>query len=135
MALKAFSKMRTGWQGLWWHPECNCYFSTSLNLAQLKQFKGNVRVYLKKNRFYNNGENNRPNYVFMLSDAKGTDGATLEVTENDRQPYFDAVYGTYHTGDGSRLYTEEEVQYAINRAAEDGVRGYGWGDNIVSDYL
>lgn len=49
------------------------------------------------------------------------------------KPY--CVNGTYYTEDGERLYTKAEVQYAINRASEDGMRGYGWGDNIVEDYL
>lgn len=33
------------------------------------------------------------------------------------------------------LYTEEQVQYAIDRASDDGASGYTWGCNIVDDYI
>lgn len=59
----------TNWCGLWWHPEYNGFSSAPINLAQLKNFKGTVRLYVRKNKFFNNGENGRPNYTFCLKDA------------------------------------------------------------------
>ena len=127
---------QTTWGGLWWHPESMCFTSQVIGLSELRKFKGHVRVIVKKNRFYNNGENNKPNYVFLLRDAKSDDPMKLEIEDMDlkKNPYIDED-GVYRTEDGERLYTEEDVQRAINRAVEDGHCGYYSDDVIVSDYL
>lgn len=131
--LEVFDGKQTNWEGLWWHPEYAGFSSATINLSELKKYKGNVRLYVRKNQFYEKGTN-RPNYRFCLKDSEsptftaiGIEDDTLAVVRNDG--------GTYYTEDGERLYTHEEVQYAIDRAAEDGMRGYGPGDNIVSDYI
>ena len=67
--LETIDGKATNWCGLWWHPEYNGFSSAPLNLAQLKKFKGTVRLYVRKNKFFNNGENGRPNYTFCLKDA------------------------------------------------------------------
>ena len=118
--LEVFDNKRTSFEGLWWHAESNCFTSAVISLAQLRKFKGNVRMVVKKNQFYNGGENGRPNYIFSLYDAKSDNPVELEVQSECNES-------------GERMYSREEVQYAIDRAAEDGRRGYF--DNIVKDYL
>lgn len=131
---EVFDGKQTSWCGLWWHPENASYSSASISLGALKKFKGNVRMIVKKNRFYNKGMHHRPNYVFMLVDAKSKRFENISIIdEENRTPY--ESDGNYYDENGKRLYTYHEVQYAINRAAEDGQRGYGSGDNIVEDYL
>ena len=56
MALDTFDRKQTKWEGLWWHPEYGGFSSASINLSKLKQFKGNVRLYVRKNKFFNGGE-------------------------------------------------------------------------------
>jgi len=81
--LEPFDHKMTAWQGLWWHPEINGYTSAVLSLADIRKFKGNVRLYMRKNKFYNNGENGRPNYNFCLRDAKAEVFNPLEVEEDE----------------------------------------------------
>jgi len=81
--LKAFDKKCTNWQGLWWHPEYNGFSSANINLAQLKEFKGNVKLYVRKNKYFNNGENGRPNYCFCFKDADSETFQELEVMDDD----------------------------------------------------
>lgn len=136
--LEVIDGKQTPWTGLWWHPEYSGFSSASISLAELRKFKGNVRLYVRKNKFYNGGKNNEPNYCFCLKDAKAKVFHLLTVEEDPEEAKEDSPYyegGCYYDERGNRLYTYDEVQYAINRAAEDGRAGYGWGDNIVSDYL
>ena len=135
MKLEVIDGKATNWGGLWWQPESNYFTSQTISLAQLRKFKGNVRLVVRKNKFFNNGENGRPNYVFLFRDAKSENPFMLEVGDDpDKKPSHDE-YGCYYDEDGNRLYTHAEVQTAINGAVEDGRNGYGPGDVIVSDYL
>ena len=118
------SKM-TDWQGLWYHPELHYYTSAVFDLSELRKYKGKVRIRVVKNKFYNKGKNGRPYYVFTIADASSENALELQITDHDFEEKCEE----------ERLYTRDEVQYAINRAAEDGIRGYGPGDNIVEDYL
>ena len=82
--LEPFDQKRTNWQGLWYHKHNYCFTSASINLADLKKYKGCVRLVVRKNRYYNDGQNDRPNYVFMLVDSKAERFRDLEaVDDND----------------------------------------------------
>ena len=132
--LKSFDRKETGWHGLWYHPENGGFSSETINLSQLKKFKGTVRLYIRKNKFFEKGSN-RPNYCFCIKDADSETFKLLEVTEEKEYAKQDED-GYWWTSSGERLYDRADVQKAINCAAKDGARGYsGWGDNIVEDYL
>ena len=81
--LEVIDGKQTTWDGLWWHSECQYYSSAVISLAQLRKFKGNVRLYVKKNRYYNNGKNGRPNYHFSLRDANSDNVRELELQDVD----------------------------------------------------
>lgn len=132
--LDLFEGLQTKWCGLWYHPHNGGFSSTAFNLSELKKFKGTVKIYVKKNKFYKK-DTNRPNYVFCIKDSNSPTFIELEIEEDEdaKSCYFDEDNGCYYTGDDERLYTYEEVQYAINRATEDAERGYT--DNLVGDYL
>ncbi len=83
MALKTFDAKQTTWEGLWYHPENGGFSSSALDLSKLKGFKGKVRLYVRKNRFYNGGENGRPNYTFCLKDAESETFRTIDVVDDD----------------------------------------------------
>lgn len=80
--LEVIDGKATNWAGLWWQAESNYFASQAISLTQLRKFKGNVRLIVRKNKFFNNGENGRPNYVFLLKDAKGERPFALEVGED-----------------------------------------------------
>ena len=71
--------------------------------------------------------------MFMLKDAKCENPFDLVVEDVETDEKVICDDGHYYTSDGDRLYTRQEVQYAINRASDDATRGYT--DNLVSDYL
>lgn len=120
--MEVFDKKTTEWIGLWYHPETHSYTSAAFNLAALKKFKGTVRLFVRKNKFYNNGENGRPNYQFCIRDAKADTEIALEVEDIEEE-------------ETERLYTEEEVRACIRGACLDGQSGYYPGDLLISDYV
>lgn len=112
---------QTKWEGLWWHPEYNGFSSSAISLADLRKFKGAVRLYVRKNKFFNNGENGRPNYHFCLKDANADVFNTLEVEDDD--------------GEETKSFTYGQLQDLINRVACD-VGGSGcYGEYAVTDYM
>lgn len=80
--METYEHKRTKWEGLWWHPEYARYSSAVFNLAQIKKFKGGARLVMMKNKYFNNGENKRPNYVFSIMDANCESTKELEVEED-----------------------------------------------------
>lgn len=72
---ETFDRKQTNWLGLWYNPSNHGFSSQTINISELKKFKGKVRIYMRKNRFFNNGENNRPNYQFVIKDS---DSPTFE---------------------------------------------------------
>ena len=118
--LETFDRKQTNWEGLWWHKEYNGFSSSVLNLSELRKFKGKVRLYVRKNKFYNNGENGRPNYHFCLKDADSEIFKTLEVEEDEEH---------------ERTFTRSEVQEIINKVACY-VGGDGeYGMHLVEDFI
>lgn len=76
--LEVFNQKKTSPIGLWWHPEHLCFSSPVISLSKLKEFKGNVRILVRKNRFYQAGMR-RPNYLLSIADSKMVPGENLEV--------------------------------------------------------
>lgn len=109
--LEPFDKKQTNWEGLWYHPEYGGFSSACINLADLRKFKGNVRLYIRKNKYFNKGENGRPNYHFCLKDADADVFHTLEIEDEEDQGYTDR--------EGNRLFTREEVRRIINGTFDD----------------
>lgn len=108
----------TVWAGLWWHPEYNGYSSEAIGLSDLRKFKGAVRLYVRKNKYFNNGENGRPNYTFCLKDSDSAQFKELEV-ETDRFGKYSKDDDCYYDEEGNRLYTSDEVRTIINGTVSD----------------
>lgn len=124
--LETIEKKQTSWGGLWWHPEINSFSSQALSLAQLRKFKGNVRLYVRKNRFYNDGVNNRPNYTFQFRDANSENPTELAVDDMEEtaadkiQLLADLMYEGAHNADrGEWPSRSQERMLALQRAALD----------------
>lgn len=125
--LESIEKKQTNWLGLWWHPEYNGFSSEAIDLAQLRKFKGKVRLYVRKNKFYNNGENGRPNYNFCFKDADAEVFKSFEVVDSDDED------DVPRDREGNRLYTEDEVYQIIHGMESE--YGLSYGDNLIGDYL
>lgn len=114
-----FDQKRTKWQGLWYHPESHSFSSTTLSLADIKKFKGNIRLIVKKNKFYEQGSS-KPNYVFMLVDSDNVKFSPWEVEDEEK------------------VYTEEEVTSIIKGVISDCESGNGdayYCMNRIGEYL
>jgi len=129
--MKTFDRKQTNWEGLWWQSDCHYFKSAVFNLSELKQFEGAVRIYVRKNRFFNNGENNRPNYCFCIRDANSEISHELEILELEDEISEDKDFFT--DDDGNRLYTEEEVYKVIHGMEID--YGLSYGNNLIEDYI
>ena len=107
--LEPFDGKRTKWGGLWYHQHNRCFSSESFDLADIKKFKGRVRIVVRKNRFYDNGKNGRPNYVFMIVDSKNEkwkefiieddiDDDETQTDEGTWEPTYDPIWLGVETG-------------------------------------
>ena len=90
--LEPFDGKRTKWNGLWYHKHNYCFSSESFDLADIKKFKGRVRIIVRKNRFFENGKNGRPNYVFMIVDSTNEKYIDLEVVDDDTEEIAEAGF-------------------------------------------
>lgn len=120
--MDTFDRKQTNWEGLWYQKNGQYFQSVAIDISELKKFKGVVRLFVRKNKFYNNGENGRPNYVFCIRDAKSDLAEDIEIED---------IKGT----NNERLYTEEEVRRCIHGACRDGRNGYDPYDLLISDYI
>lgn len=131
--LEPFDQKRTKWSGLWYHSDTHSFSSPTFSLAELRKFKGRVRLIVRKNRFYNDGENGRPNYVFIFADSKNEKYFDMEVVEdtdirtnNSRnqgnwEPVYDPLYRGCVTGYKCDVCGEnfnEQTNYCPNCGAE-----------------
>jgi hypothetical protein len=119
--LEPIARHSTNWAGLWYHPEINGFISAVIDLADLRKFKGKVRLYVRKNKFYCGGENGRPNYNFCLRDASSDTFKVLTVEGNEEDD------------DGERVYTRDEVMTIIHGVVSDVKSGYT--DLLPEDYV
>ena len=127
--LEPFEQKRTKWQGLWYNPSNYTFTSTTLDLADLRKFKGKIRLIVRKNKFYDK-DLNRPNYIFMLIDSKCEKFNPFEIEQID-----EGWADCYQTPEGERLYTEDEVKQVMRGACRDGHNGYDEYDLLISDYV
>lgn len=125
--LEFFDGKQTSWMGLWWHPEMNCFTSPTINLAGLRKFKGCVRMYVRKNRYYNNGEGGRPNYCFSLRDVNAESEDVWGVEDIDEEN---------SEKNGERMFTREEVLKVIEGTVSDVLCGItDPGDIMPEDFV
>ena len=118
-------KKTTPWIGLWWDARKTTMSSPVLNLADLRKFKGTVRIWIMKNRFKTKDTANRPDYVFRITDAKSDNPYDVEVKDLEEHEEYEE----------ERLYTESEVRSVIAGVVRDAQSGYSAGDLLISDYI
>lgn len=109
--------MNTKWQGLWAQERQGFYAGYVIKKADIPKY---TRLVVRYNKYYEK-DSNRPRFIYCFAGSEGVANkcVPLEIDDSDE--------------DKERLYTREEVQYAINKATQDALRGYT--DNIVEDYI
>lgn len=136
MKLEPIEGHYTKWMGLWWNPNTNHFASSAINLSDLRKFKGKVRIIVRKNKFYNGGENNRPNYCFSIRDANAESDAAFEVKEIEEKNRYDFTDTELEEiCEKYSLYTREQVERVKHGACRDGQSGYSGGDLLIEDYI
>jgi len=109
--------MNTKWQGLWAQERQGFYSGYVIKKADIPKY---TRLVVRYNKYYEK-DGNKPRFIYCFADSEGYASKCVPLEVDDSGE------------DEERLYTREEVQYAINRATKDALRGYT--DNIVEDYI
>lgn len=122
--METFEGKQTKWEGIWWHPEYNGFSSAAINLSKLKQFKGYVRLYVRKNKYYCGGTNNRPNYMFCIKDSNSPTFHDIDI-KDDETTLLEDMY----------CFTHEQLQQLIDRVACSVGGDSEYGMNVVGDYI
>lgn len=129
--LEPFDSKITNWVGLWWHPECNAFTSAVFDLSELRKFKGKVRLQMRKNKFYNGGENNRPNYNFCLRDASADVFVPMEVRDDD--------YDNTHAflGEDGNWYLNNGAPLCVDDVCDKGedVDAEAWNETWEGEFI
>lgn len=122
--------MKTKWQGLWYNGH-GVYSGQTVKASDIPK---HARLIIRHNKYWDK-ESNRPRFVWCF--ASGDEAKAITLDPEDYHSVIDELQDEIKAlkEQINEMYTRDQVQYAINRAAEDGASGYGWGDNIVEDYL
>ena len=134
-----FDQKQTQWLGMWYHPENHCYTSESISLSALREFKGTVRLIMRKNKFYEKGSN-KPDYVFKIVDANAEAiGSEIELAIEDYDYGYldDLIRQIPSDSTGKReWYSRDEVYEVMHGTCESTVYGctdpY---DHMISDFI
>lgn len=128
--------MTTKWMGLWAQERPALYAGRVIKKEDIPKY---TRIVLRYNKYYEKGSN-RPRFVYCFADSEGYADKCFpieyeEESEESNESAYMADDGNYYTQNGERLYTESEVEDAINRCASY-VGGDGeYGNHLVSDYI
>lgn len=121
MKSEAFDNKKTETIGLWRQPGTATYMSMAISLAQIKKYKGKVRIFVRRNKFYKK-DSNRPNYVLWLCDSDSENCEEFEVIDADENEDMIAVF------------TREDVRKIINGAYDDCKYGHDPYDTLPEDF-
>lgn len=105
--------MNTKWQGLWSQEREAYYAGPVIKKADIPKY---TRLVLRYNKLYK-ADSNRPRFVYFFADAEGYEDRCVPIELEERKPYLED--DVYYTGEGDRLYTEEEVRAIINGTVAD----------------
>lgn len=103
--------MTTKWMGLWAQERPAFYAGQVIKKSDIPKY---TRIVLRYNKYYEKGSN-RPKFVYCFADSEGYESkcVPLELSE-DADVAYKNEDGIYHTSEGERLYTEEDVREIIN---------------------
>lgn len=77
----------TDYEALWYNPECHRYSSRVFSVSDLRDYKGNVRFVMVKNRAHKSGDN-RPSFLFSIRGTNAEPTASLTMhKQHDPEMY------------------------------------------------
>lgn len=134
----------TEYEGLWAQERSGWYRSRTFSFSSFKQLFGMTHgrkkkfcVVLRQNKYWKSNEGTAPRFIFSIMDKSSSDCKVYDL--KDDPEYMDCFLKSLdddeiaEVADTLGLYTHDQVQYAVRRAAEDGQNGYT--DVIVEDYI
>lgn len=98
----------TKWLGLWEQERKDVYAGQVIKKGEIPKY---TRIVMRKNLYYEKGSN-RPKFVYCFADSNGYRDKCVPVEQAEP------------VEDDERLYTYEEVKYAIEHIIEDVRNGY-----------
>ncbi len=84
--LNSENSRQIGWGGLWWHPENQNFSSQIVSIDELKKFKNDVKIIIKRNKYYDK-DKKRPNYSFCIREVNDNKKAEKPLTGNSLEQY------------------------------------------------
>lgn len=130
--LKKFDGMQTEWLGIWKNENYYGYMSQAFNLDVFKGFKGSVRFYLRKNRYYKK-DSDRPYFVLCVKDSKSPSFTNSIAVEEDK-----AIARIGHD-DGEvvtgMVFSYQDIQSLINKVATCIGGDSEYGEHLVTDFM
>lgn len=131
VTLQKFEGMQNEWMGIWRNEGYNGYVSQTFSLDVFKQFKGNVKFYLRKNRYYTK-DSSRPYFVLCVKECKSPVFNELRVKT-------DASYARIGHDDDEivtgMVFSHSDIQSLINKVACAVGGDSEYGEHIVSDFM
>lgn len=119
MALDMFDSKKTNWEGLWYQPDMHIYTSRCFTLADLRKFKGNIKILVRKNKFFEK-DSRRPNYQFCICDSRAEKVQSFQVMKAISEAFENEAY----------IRLDDAVEVA-RRLLQDMQYGYSYDDLSV----
>ena len=104
----------TKWEGLWAQESPAIYAGKVIKKSDIPKY---TRIVLRYNKHYQK-DSNRPRFVYCFADSEGYESKCIPLRAEERKPYIGSD-GNYYTGDGERLYTQEDARRIIDGAFYD----------------
>jgi len=119
---------KTSWEGLWFQRP-GIYSGKTIKKSDIPAYS---RLIIRFNKYWEK-DSSRPKYVYCFAEGNAATAITLSKDE-----YVSAIQALENRiceleEQIESMYTYEQVNRAVRRAAEDGLNGYT--DVLASDYL
>lgn len=120
---------KTSWEGLWFQRP-GVYSGKKIKKSDIPAYS---RLIVRFNKYWEK-DSLRPKYVYCFAQEDASNAITMELSRDEYVAFEDLKNRIFELEEQiESMYTYEQVNRAVRRAAEDGQNGYT--DVIASDYL
>lgn len=107
----------TDYIGMWYHSDEHRYTSASYNMANLRDYKGNIRFVMYKNTWHKKGDN-RPSYRIRIAGSNAEDAHPITIGKLVRD--YGLVPGESYVSVGDATKVALEAMRMARMGYEDG---------------
>lgn len=107
----------TDYIGMWYHSDEHRYTSASYNLANLRDYKGNVRFFMYKNLWHKKGDN-RPSFSIRIAGSNAENVHPITIGKMVRD--YGLVPGESYVSVGDATRVALEAMSMVRMGYEDG---------------